>query len=238
MVFGANFDFSQFLNAKEFFDYSIPRVMQTEPTTIVTVESQAEQKPSIPDYLVAFSTHSESYCVGCVDMVNSTKMSAVIPESKLSGYYEIFLNSMSKIIGRYGGKVIKNVGDCLLYYFPGDDKKQGFLNCLDCGLAMIEAQGVICQQLETKGLPCLSYRVSADFGNVIIMNTSDSASIDMIGPPVNMCTKINHSAKRNEFVIGGDFFENVKKFQDFKFAPVNSCNIGFKLSYPVYKVLA
>ena len=230
-------DFGQFPNSAEFFEYTTPRVIQAEPETIVTVESQQKAKAGIADYLVAFSTQSESFCVGCVDMVNSTKMSAIIPAAKLSGYYEVFLNSMSKIIGSHGGKVIKNVGDCLMYYFPGNDKDKGFVNCLDSGLAMIEAQGAICHQLETKGLPCLSYRVSADFGNVIIMNTTDSSSVDMIGPPVNMCTKINHCAKSNEFVVGSDFFEVAKKFEDYKFKPTNSCNIGFKLSYPVYKVL-
>ena len=71
----------------------------------------------ISDYLVAFSTQSQGLCVACVDMQNSTKISANLPSYKLSKYYEVFLNSMSKIIGKFGGKVIKNVGDCLLYYF-------------------------------------------------------------------------------------------------------------------------
>ena len=104
----------------------------------------------------------------------------------------------------------------ITYYFPGDDKDKGFVHCLDSGLAMIEAQGAICHQLETKGLPCLSYRVSADFGNVIIMNTSDSSSVDMIGPPVNMCAKINHSAKKNGIIIGGDLYEMVKDIRGYR----------------------
>jgi hypothetical protein len=68
------------------------------------------------------------------------------------------------------------------------------------------------------------------------MNTTDSVAIDMIGPPVNMCTKINHCAKQNEFVIGGDLYEMVKKFNGYKFQQVPSCNVGFRHSYPVYSV--
>lgn len=235
MEFRTNVDFNQFLNANEFFEYHTPKVMQVNPEKTIPTQKK-ENTMEISDYLVAFSTQSKSYCVGCVDMVNSTKMSAVLPARSLSIYYEVFLNSMSKIIGKFNGKVIKNVGDCLLYYFPEKDKDIGFRNCLDCGLAMIQAQSVICSQLKTKELPALKYRVSADFGNVIVMNTSDSTSIDMIGPSVNMCTKINRCAKSNEFVVGGDLYEVAKKFEQYNFKPATGYNVGFKQSYPVYKV--
>jgi len=238
MALEERINFAKFLNTKEFFEYSYPEIAHPSRPSIFSIERKESEDASISDYLVAFSSSSHSYCVGCVDMVNSTKTSAGIPSQKLSGYYEIFLNSMSKIIGRFGGKVIKNVGDCLLYYFPNSThaKSNGYTNCLDCGLTMIEAQPIICQQLTSKRLPCLSYRVSADCGNVLLMNTTDSPSIDLIGPPVNMCTKINHCAKQNEFVIGGDLYEMVRKFNGYKFQQAPSCNVGFRQSYPVYKV--
>ncbi len=55
------------------------------------------------DYLVAFSGNTQNYCVGLVDMVNSTKIAATIGNGKISIYYQIFLNSMSKILSRFGG---------------------------------------------------------------------------------------------------------------------------------------
>lgn len=205
-----------------------------------TVSQQEEPQPmSVSDYLVAFTTQSHSYCVGCVDMVNSTKISAVLSNGKLTEYYETFLNSMSKIIGKYDGKVIKNIGDCLLYYFPlSEDGKDldGVAKGLDCGMSMIKAQQIISKQLVSKGLPSLSYRVSADYGNVVIMNANNSKEVDMIGPPVNMCSKINHSAKSNEFVIGGDCYEVVKKMNKYNFKEVKGYDIGFKSEYSVYKV--
>jgi class 3 adenylate cyclase len=197
------------------------------------------QSMSVSDYLVAFTTMSHSYCVGYVDMVNSTKISAVLSNGKLKEYYETFLNSMAKIVGKYDGKVIKNIGDCLLYYFPmSEDGRDldGVAKCLDCGITMVKAQQWISQKLISNGLPSLSYRVSADYGNVIIMNTNDSKAIDMIGSPVNMCSKINHCAEKNEFVIGGDFHEIIKKIHKYDFREVNGCNIGFKSEYPVYNV--
>ncbi len=202
-------------------------------------EQDKHQSMNVSDYLVAFTAQSHSYCVGYVDMVNSTKISASLSRDKLTKYYEIFLNSMSKIVGNFHGKVIKNIGDCLLYYFPLSEDccdLDKVTKCLDCGITMIKAQQLISQKLVSNGLPSISYRVSADYGSVMIMNTNNSKEIDMIGPPVNMCSKINHSAKSNEFVIGGDFYEVIKKIQKYNFKQVNEYNMGFISGYPVYKV--
>lgn len=236
MTLEKRIDLSRFLHSEEFFRYRFPEIALDKPRGFIDTQNQPGIDSS--DYLVMFSEQPRSYCVGCVDMVNSTKISASISSQKLPTYYETFLNSMSKIIGKFGGRVIKNVGDCLLYYFPNsvDTGMDGLLECLNCGLAMIEAQTIICQQLTTQKLPCLSYRVSADCGNVLLMSTTDSATLDFIGPSVNMCAKINLYADNNEFVIGGDLYELIKKIPRYRFEQKLSCNVGFKQSYPVYKV--
>jgi len=95
MEFRERTDLGKFLSAKEFFDYSYPEVVRSGMPTAQCVESNEPAAIATADYLVAFSSQLHSYCVGCVDMVNSTKISASIPANKLSGYYEIFLNSMS-----------------------------------------------------------------------------------------------------------------------------------------------
>ena len=188
------------------------------------------------DYMVAFSGLSKSYCVGIVDMVDSTKISADMNELEWGKYYEIFLNSMAKIIPRFGGAVIKNQGDSLVYYFPESSKarKFGFMSCIECSLSMIDEHGIICNNLKKEGLPCLNYRISADYGKVVIMKSSNSSSLDLIGPPMNMCAKINHAAKTNGIVIGGDLYCMVKKFDDYKFKELNGFSLGFKHPYPVY----
>jgi len=239
MAYESTIDFNKFLAEEQFFDYT-----NTQSFPIIKSQNmqmayeQNLEAMNVSDYLVTFSTQSQAYCVGCVDIVNSTKISASIQSRKLARYYEIFLNSMSKIIGRFRGRVIKNVGDCLLFYFPYsmNSLNESYVDCLNCGLAMIKAQKIICKKLFRMQLPMLSYRVSADYGQVIIMNTNNSPSVDMIGPPVNMCTKINHCAHPNELVIGGDLYEIVKKLNCHSYYQVNSCGVGFKQSYPVYKV--
>lgn len=237
MMIGDSMEFERFIQSEEFFDYS----GSTEIIPSITLSSKRKNEISVPstsDYLVTFSTRSQSYCVGYVDIANSTKISATLPPGKLSQYYEIFLNSMSRIISKFDGKVIKNIGDCLLYYFPNstDGSEIAMKNCLNCGLAMIRANQFISKELKSKKLPGLNYRISSDFGNVILMSTSVSQNVDLIGPPVNMCAKINHCADNNEFVIGSDFHQYVKNFPHFEYEEIQSCDAGFRYSYPVYKV--
>lgn len=195
-------------------------------------------KMDTPDYMVAFSGLTKSYCVGIVDMVDSTKISAEMNEMEWCRYYEIFLNSMAKILPRFGGKVIKNQGDSLLYYFPETSKatKYGFMSCIESSLSMIEEHDAICEILEKEGLPCLNYRVSADYGKVVIMKSNNSSSPDLIGPPVNMCAKINHLAQSNGVVIGGDLYQNVKEINDYRYSQKKGFSVGFKFSYPVYSI--
>ena len=66
-------------------------------------------KKTSSDYLVSFSGHAESYCVGMVDIVNSTKITHQMSNEKIAQYYQIFLNSMGSVLGRFGGIVIKNL---------------------------------------------------------------------------------------------------------------------------------
>ncbi len=232
-------DFHSNVSSKEFFNY---------PTAVESYESESKTfdintqdlgyTASISDYLVAFSGQSLNFCVGLVDMVNSTKITSKMSIGKSARYYQIFLNSMSRILSRFGGSVIKNIGDSLLYYFPESakiDREFGFISCLECSLAMIEARVIVCSQLEKEGLPAVSYRISTDYGSVVMMN-SGSNGLDFIGPPINVCSKINRIASRNGIVLGGDLHQLVKKYDDYRFQEVKEYSVGFKYSYPVYSL--
>jgi len=199
---------------------------------------QINPKMDTADYLVAFSGLAKSYCIGVVDMVGSTKISAEMNEFEWCKYYEIFLNSMAKILPRYGGKVIKNQGDSLLYYFPESAKgtKYSFMSSIESSLAMVEEHEKISQALKKQGLPAMNYRISLDYGKVVIMNSNNSPVVDLIGPPVNMCTKINHLAKTNGIVIGGDLYQNIKEIKDYRCSQRTGFSLGFKFSYPVYEL--
>lgn len=229
--------------SKNFFNYPqyLPETLLEKPDNVDKKYRSSSGTQNLEDgnYTVTFCPEIENYCVGMVDMVGSTKISAILGPEKMSRYYQIFLNSMSKIMNEFDAKVIKNIGDCLLYYFPVNkikNREDYLIKSFECGFAMIESHDFICHQLKKENLPCLNYRISMDYGNVILMKSSDSPSIDMIGTPINMCAKINRKAPSNGMVVGGDIREMMKKSHRYEFEETDAYSIGLKLDYPIYVV--
>lgn len=184
------------------------------------------------------------YCVCFVDMVNSSHITAKIADgNKIRKYYEIFLNAMAALAKNFGAKVIKNVGDALLFYFPGTSDTENitaFKEVLECCSAIIAAHEFINIRLEAEALPPVSYRISADYGRVEVATTVTSGTEDLFGPTVNMCAKINSQAEPNGIVIGGDLHEIMKRFsfKEYSFEGVGKKQPnGIRYSYPVYSVV-
>ena len=164
---------------------------------------------------ITFINCTHRYCVCFVDIIDSTNNTNDMTHSdQIQQYYSIFLNSMSNIIRAHNGKVIKNSGDGLLYYFPrtvNSDNEFAFEDVLECGLSMIEEHGSIISNLITQGLSSFYYRISANYGNVELAISSNSLNVDLFGPPVNICSKINRYASPNQMIIHHDLFEVLKK---------------------------
>lgn len=179
---------------------------------------------------------SSYFCVGLVDIVNSTKTVARLQQNKVAQYYEIFLNTMAKTINASQGKILKIMGDSILFYFPDtchSEDKSSFLNVIECGFSMINLHEKLTYILKKYALPSIDFRVSFDYGNVIIMRTVNGF-IDLVGPTINTCSKINELALINSMIIGGDLFEEIKHFNEYKFKNSKSLSIGLKQPYPSF----
>lgn len=183
---------------------------------------------------ITFSEQSLDCCVGVVDIVDSTKIASKLSGQQIAKYYGIFLNSMGLIVKKHGGIVVKNIGDSILYYFPMEVDATKTAP-IDCALSMIAYHDAITMKLRSMGLPALNYRISLDFGNVVLAQSETSTCEDIFGPTVNMCAKINSSAKPNSVVIGSDLYQRVKD-SDYRFEEIISCVIGIKFKYPVYAI--
>lgn len=183
---------------------------------------------------ITFTEQNVDCCVGVVDIVNSTKIASRLNCQQIAKYYGVFLNSMGLIVKRYGGIVVKNIGDSILYYFPTEISPTKTIP-IDCAQSMIAYHDAISARLRSLGLPQLDYRISLDFGNVVLAKSEISTCEDIFGPTVNMCAKINSSAKPNTAVIGSDLYQRVKG-SDYRFEEIVGCMIGLKYKYPVYIV--
>ena len=197
---------------------------------------------------VSFSGQQEKGCVCFIDMVDSTKIVDKLSESDLSRYYSMFLNDMTTIIQNFEGKIIKNGGDALMYYFPtpiarnNQQSPDVLQDILDCGITMIAAHEIINTKLKISELPPMNYRISADFGKVTIAKSPNSQNIDLFGSVVNHSAKINSRASRNGMAIGNDLYQLIqsslgKVLNDYYlFEIIGEFPIGTLDRYTIYSV--
>src|SRR5919202_868474 len=208
---------------------------------------------------ISFLDGSDSYCVCFIDMIGSTKIISQISTfpDKIRKYYSVFLNSMSAIIKKHGGVIIKNVGDSLIFYFPKTSdsiNRSAFWNAIECCVTMMAAYRFVNSEMSKMRLPSVNYRISADYGKAIIAKSADSQTDDLFGPILDLCTKINSMAPPNGTVIGNDLYQILKSFldsssslsnssfaDDFNFEMIGeypAATTGLKQSYPIYSVIS
>jgi CheY-like chemotaxis protein len=213
---------------------------------------RAEDPLSLSDFAseeIAFLDRSMNCCIGFVDILNSTTITAEIYNhpKKIGQYYSIFINTMAILVKNYGAKIVKNAGDALIFYFPqtsseGSSNEQAFNDAFECFTTMILARDIINAKLHSEGLPSVSYRISADYGKVeVATSTSSRGGEDLFGSTMNICAKINSMAEANGIVIGGDLYRIIKSFSfiDNKYELrelKGGYSIGFNHKYPVYRV--
>ena len=168
----------------------------------LTKESNQEQ--------INFINFTQQYCIGFIDIINSTQETAKIKDpKKLRKYYSLFLNSMSTILTQYHGKIIKNSGDNLFFYFPKTsnlDDQQALQNVFDCSTSMIKSNKPLNQELAEEDLPPINYRISMNYGLVEVALGSNNKEVDLFGSVVNECAKINSLSKSNGLVIGKNLY--------------------------------
>ncbi len=179
------------------------------------------------------------YCVGIVDMVNSTKITAYLEHGKMCEYYRIYLNCMTEIVKEFGAVITKNIGDSLLYYFPDTcdaENNTSLKVALECSLAMMSSRADINKLMDEYGLPPVSYRISSDYGRLSIAKSLRSTCEDIFGPTVNMCAKINNVAMSNSAIVGGDLYQIAKQIKGYGFHPLIRFSVGMRLDYPIYSI--
>ncbi|MFB5621419.1 MAG: HAMP domain-containing protein [Candidatus Nitrosomaritimum yanchengensis] len=206
--------------------------------SLIEIKEKEDVIKQQEDILLQFSDYSEKYCVCMVDIMNSTKITSQLSDSQTSEFYRIFLNSVALTVRNFGGIVVKNIGDALLFYFPvlHSERELTMKKCLNCCLTLGESHKDIVKKLNEAGLPSINFRTSATFGIVRIARTSTSSVNDIFGTTVNRCAKINRTAPANGLVIGEEFYENAKNLENYNFKKIESDIISPEHGYVGYLV--
>jgi len=176
------------------------------------------------DILLQFSEKNENCCVCIIDIIQSTILTRDLSDEQTKDFYEIFINSVAEIVKKFNGKVVKNIGDALLFYFveTNSNEKDYFKNVMECCLTISDSNSKINEKMVKEGLPGIAYRTSITYGTVNIAKVSTSSVDDIFGPTVNRCSKINRFAIPNGVIIGSDIYEKVKTFKEYDFRNMNA----------------
>src|SRR2546422_1983174 len=198
----------------------------------------------IPHEEISFLNRSQNYCICFIDMVTSTKITAEISDpAKIRSYYSMFLNATATIAKGFNAKIIKNIGDALVFYFPDTSdptNRSAFVDVINCCTSLIGARDIINIKLHTMDLPSVSYRISADYGRVEIASSTTSKQEDFFGPTMSLCAKINSRAEVNGIVFGGDLYTILKALsldQQHQFKEIRDYSLEQKHAYPVYALI-
>jgi two-component system, OmpR family, response regulator ChvI len=220
--------------------------IEMDPATPPSNRRPEETNPEESGNEISF-VDTRYLCVGIVDIVNSTKITANIGNSEdVAKYYSIFINTMASIARNFGAEIVKNVGDSVIFFFPKTSEtttdKTPFLDVLKCGLTMGVAHVSMNERYKDHHLPPINYRISSDYGKIEVARSGPSRIVDVFGSTVNICAKINSRAPLNGLIIGGDLYQIVKGYQELsssfiiKKMGAYSTEGSRTPSYPLYSV--
>jgi adenylate cyclase len=210
------------------------RIIETQESANLSIPRNSGP-PSQPDNIF-FSENSRMCCVGFVDMVDSTGIIAGLTTHQMSKYYSLFINWVSSIISGYSGKVVKNTGDGLLFYYDllGDSPIKTVRDCLNSAITLSVLHRNVNSKFISELLPELNYRISLDYGEVTFAQTVDSTTSDIFSTTVNICAKINKVVEPNKVIIGGDLYTIARNLSGYDFQEVKKTISISKRAYPLY----
>ena len=185
----------------------------------IFVDANSGQQPEqdMEKKEVTFSNKSECYCISFIDIIGSSQITSnLYNSSNLKNFYTVFINEIADIVKNHSGKILKTVGDGIIFYFPETcnvENERAFNRAIECLLNMVSSRNAINDKLYRDIPGTISYRISADYGKLeVAMSGEINRSYDLFGPTLNFCTKINKRAPPNGIAIGADLWRIVNSF--------------------------
>ena len=213
---------------------------------------------NLPSEEICF-IRSDNFCMSFVKMAEPTGIVNNIQyanSDKTRRYYSVFLNIMASIARGFDAKIIKNIGDGLICYFPktsDSNNNAAFNDVIWFGLTAIAARHSINTIMNEERIPTtINFKISVDYGKVEVAETATSGGAeDLFGSSMNLCAKINNKAAINSMAVGHNLYlilrrlfldslsSSFDKYYDFQQIGDYFWEDGKeRISYPVYSLIA
>ena len=146
-----------------------------------------------------------------VDLVGSTDITLTLPEDKVAIIISSFAQEMAGVIRQHDGYILKFVGDAVIGYFIAEAlpllAADNAVNCAKSMLTVVEkGMNPILNQYD---YPELKVKIGMDFGkNIIVRYGADKekSHVDILGPAMNIASKIQSICEPNQILIGEDVY--------------------------------
>lgn len=186
-----------------------------------------------------------------VDIAGSTQMSHDLPSLNLALIIQIFSQEVSLSIEKFGGYVLKFMGDAVIGLFPSDyDQKKAIINSLDCARYIQKVMRNGINPVFKKHLiPEIAVKIGIEYGSALVLLYGKNiahAHIDLIGFSISIAAKITSLSFPGEVIVGENIFHNLDEDQKKYFIALyternSKWDIAMKynnnLNYRIYKYI-
>ena len=185
-----------------------------------------------------------------VDIAGSTQMSHDLSPINLSIIIQIFSQEVSLAIVKYGGYVLKFVGDAVIALFPSDyDSNQAIQNSLECARFI---QNTVIKGINPifrkHSFSEIAVKIGIEYGSALVLlygKNINHAHIDLIGFSISIAAKITSLAYPNEIVVGENIYNNTNTDSKKYFVTLYDSNSKWEsvmkynsnLTYHIYKYI-
>jgi adenylate cyclase len=125
--------------------------------------------------------HTIDVSVGFADLVSFTALSNTLDRDEIGDLVEVFESRCQDVVARYGGRIIKSLGDSVLFVTNTAEEAVGV------------AEGIINVIGRDPKMP--DVRLCLASGPVV------QRLGDIFGPPVNMAARLTQVARRNRLIV-------------------------------------
>ena len=149
-----------------------------------------------------------------IDIAGSTQMSHDLSPITLSIIIQIFSQEVSLSIVKFGGYVLKFVGDAVIGLFPADyNPKKAIMNSLNCAqyIQQIVKKGIN-PVFKNNSFPEIALKIGIEYGSALVLlygKNIDHANVDLIGFSISIASKITSMAYPDEIIVGENIYNNL-----------------------------
>lgn len=126
------------------------------------------------------------------DLQGFTRLSEKHPPETIISMLNDYFGSVVSIVDRFGGNVLKFMGDGLLAIFSFDDQKHASRSAVEAAHVLRGAIDEVRERREAAGLPHTGYTLALHSGEILYGNIGGQRRLDftIIGPAVNTTSRI------------------------------------------------